>query len=621
MAFQGAHLLSRIIFVALILVVLSSCGDAQPVTAPDVASREEDVVEATTSLQQREGGPVGEESSVPTTASRPTAEPSTEATENTFTSPAVGGSGMVSSAHPLATQAGLEVLAEGGNAFDATVAVAAALNVVEPFMSGIGGYGTLIIYEAEKGEARSLDAGSRQPARLDPEAFHPPNPNYLTNRRGAKAVATPGSVDAWETLWKDYGTLQWRRLFDPAIELAEGGFVLDGIAAEWIGSEFSAFPEHARTIYGNSGVPLRAGERLLQKDLARSLTLIAEQGAEVVHGGELGQAIDAAMRENGGFLTIDDLRNNRAAWREIISIDHRGYEVVTASPPITSWGALLRLGIMDQFDLQAQGHNSVPYLHTFAEVTKRAYWARLRYSADPEEQQTPLDLLLSEEYWAEQAASIDPSRATPYVPPATFNTPESSTNRQQHTTHFVVADKKGNIVSATQTIGNVFGSRVMPRGTGIWLNDSIAYSTFEPKGNPLDAFPGRQRLIGVAPVLIMSDGRPWVAIGTPGGYNILQTTPQMLMNLVDFEMDIQRAIAAPRISFIEPDVLAVESSIPESVRRELTAKGHNIRVERVRAQSGLGNAYGLTVEYDSEGKPARFTGGADPRGEGAAIGY
>ncbi len=606
---------------ALVVGILSSCGGDQPVTTPDGTSLDEGVVEENTSLQQREEGLDDEKSNEPTTVSTPAVAPTIKPTENTLSSPAIGGSGMVSSAHPLATQAGLEVLAEGGTAFDAAVAVAAALNVVEPFMSSIGGYGTVIIYNAEKGEARSLDAGSRQPATLDPEAFHPPTSNYLLNRRGAKAVATPGSVDAWETLWEDYGTLQWRRLFDSAIELAEGGFVLDKIAAEWIGSEFFAFPGHARSFYGSNGVPLRAGERLVQKDLARSLTLIAEQGAEAVHGGELGQAIDTAMRETGGFLTIDDLRNNRARWQDTISVDHRGYEVVTASPPITSWGALLRLGIMNQFDWEVPDHNSARYLHTFAEVTKRAYWARLRYSADPEEQPTPLDLLLSEEYWAEQAARINPSRATPYAPPATFNTLAGSSDRQEHTTHFVVADKEGNIVSATQTIGNVFGSRIMPQGTGIWLNDSIAYSTFEPKGNPLDAFPGRQRLIGVAPVLIMSDGRPWVAIGTPGGYNILQTTPQMLMNLIDFDMDIQQAIAAPRISFIEPDVLAVESSVPGPVRSELAAKGHNVRVESVRAQSGLGNAYGLTVEYDSGGKPVRFTGGADPRGEGVAVGY
>ena len=158
----------------------------------------------------------------------------------------------------------------------------------------------------------------------------------------------------------------------------------------------------------------------------------------------------------------------------------------------------------------------------------------------------------------------------------------------------------------------------MPRGTGIWLNDSISYSTFEPAGNPLDAFPGRYRLVGVSPILVMSEGRPWVAIGTLGGFTILQTMPQMLMNLIDFDMDVQQAIAAPRISFVEPDVISVDASLPDSVRAELSALGHNVRVDDGR---GLGNAYGLTVEYDEQGKPLRFTGGADPRGVGVAVGY
>ncbi len=179
-----------------------------------------------------------------------------------------------------------------------------------------------------------------------------------------------------------------------------------------------------------------------------------------------------------------------------------------------------------------------------------------------------------------------------------------------------MADSEGNVVSATQTLGNLFGSRVMPEGTGIWLNDSIAYATFEPQGNPLDVFPGRYRLVGVCPTLVMRDGRPIVAIGTQGGHNIAQTTPQMVMNLIDFRMDIQQAIAVPRISFVEPDWIAVEGGVPQPVRDELTARGHNVY-----AEPELGNAHGLTVEYDPAGKPARFTGGADPRAEGAATGY
>jgi len=253
------------------------------------------------------------------------------------------------------------------------------------------------------------------------------------------------------------------------------------------------------------------------------------------------------------------------------------------------------------------------------------------YVAGPETQSTPLDLLLSEKYWVGEAAKIDPSHAASFVPSTLFGTstncpPQNytstgSTTAQGHTTHFVVADRQGNVVSATQSLGNIFGSKTMPRGTGIWLNDSIAWSSFEPAGNPFDAFPGRLESAALGPTLVMSDGKPIVAIGTPGGRTILQTTPQMLMNLIDFDMNIQQAIAAPRVSSVRvssvlPNVLVVESGIPQSVRGELSALGHNVRVD----ERGLGNAHGLTIEYDSEGKPVRFTGGADPRGEGTAAG-
>jgi gamma-glutamyltranspeptidase/glutathione hydrolase len=362
---------------------------------------------------------------------------------------------------------------------------------------------------------------------------------------------------------------------------------------------------------------LRAGEILVQEDLARSLGLMAEGGAEVINDGELGEAIDSAVRQNGGFLTIDDLRGNRAEWRDPISMDYGGYEVVTASPPVTAWGTLVRLGVMGQLDPEALGHNTTAYLHDYAEVTKRAYSQRIEYSGDPDISPTPLDRLLSEEYWADEAEQVNPLQATPYQSPTNVS-PTALSNRQEHTTHLVIADGEGNVVSATQTLGNVFGSRVMPEGTGIWLNDSISYSTFEPAGNPLDAFPGRYRLVGVSPVLVMSEGRPWAAIGTLGGFTILQTTPQMLMNLIDFDMDVQQAIAAPRISFVEPNEILVDATLPESVRAELSALGHNVRVDDGR---GLGNAYGLTIEYDDEDRPVRFTGGADPRGVGVAVGY
>ena len=184
-----------------------------------------------------------------------------------------------------------------------------------------------------------------------------------------------------------------------------------------------------------------------------------------------------------------------------------------------------------------------------------------------------------------------------------------------HTTHFVVADRAGNVVSATQTLGNLFGSRIMPPGTGIWLNNSLEYSTFEPKGNAMDAFPGRRKLSGDVPVIVMRDGRPWIALGTPGGHTIGQTVPQMVMNVVDFGMDIQRALAAPRISFAEPDALLVEEGIAAPVVEALRARGHAVRTA---PGLRLGDAHGLTIEWDARGAPGRFTGGSDPRGEGKA---
>jgi gamma-glutamyltranspeptidase/glutathione hydrolase len=517
---------------------------------------------------------------------------------------------MVSSAHPLATEAGLEILQAGGNAFDAAVAVAAALNVVEPAMSGLGGYGTLLIYDADTQRVRFLNPSGRIPAAVNSDVFRPPTSNYLENRRGAKAVSTPGNLHAWEALSKQYGRLGWARVLEPAIRLAEQGFALDADGAAVVKSAFAEFPPHAQQIYGREGQPLLAGERLVQSDLANSLRMIATRGAPVFYYGDLGQAIDRAMQEAGGFLSIADLRADRAEWWDPIKVLYRGSEVFTASPPANAFDYLVRLGMMSRFDVKMLGHNSPAYLHRFAEVTKLGFWVRLRYAGDPEVNPPPLPRLLSDQYWTAEVAKIDPKRATRFVPPAAGGAGDS------HTTHFVVADRAGNVVSATQTLGNVFGSRIMVPRTGIWLNDSLAYCTFEPKGNPMDAHAGRRKLSGDCPTIIMKNGRPWAALGTPGGHTIGQTVPQIVMNLIDFGMGIGAAISAPRVSFVEPSALAVEQGIPQAVRDALAAMGHQVRPVRA-----LGNAHGLTIEYGRDGKPVRFLGAADPRGSGLAKGY
>jgi len=541
---------------------------------------------------------------------------------------APGELGMVSSAHPIATRAGLEILAAGGNAFDAAIAIAATLNVVEPMMSGVGGYGTILIFDAEEGEGRFLNASDRIPRAVDSDLFRPPTPGYRENRRGAKAVSTPGNLRAWQAMSEEYGTLSWDALFAPAIRAAADGFEIDARTAGLIADAFDEFAPHSQAIYGRDGRPLEAGELLVQEDLAGSLAQIAAQGPGAMYGGPLGEAVAAAMEEAGGFLALEDLLLSEADWWEPIQIDYRGLQVMTASPPSTAFPSLLRLGLMSQYDADELGHNSVQYLHTFAEVTKLAFASRLTNAGDPELRPPPLDRLLSEPYWQEVVAQIDPEQATPFEYPQVVvedadSTPDANStpvpdaeHAMQHTTHFVVADQWGNVVSATQTLGNSFGSRIMPEGTGIWLNNSLAYCTFEPKGNPMDAHAGRRKLSGDCPTFILRDGKPWVAIGTPGGHTIGQTVPQMVMNLIDFEMNVQDAISAPRVSFIEPDRLAVERQISAEMRDALAAMGH-----MVFESGGLGNAHGLTIEYGPDGKPTRFLGGSDPRGSGLAKGY
>jgi gamma-glutamyltranspeptidase/glutathione hydrolase len=521
---------------------------------------------------------------------------------------------MVSSAHPLATEVGLEILARGGNAFDAAVAVAAALNVVEPMMSGMGGYGTILVYSAEEGRARFLNPSGRIPRGVDSDAFRAPTPGYRENRRGPKAISTPGNVNAWGAMSREYGALPWQELLEPAIRLAQEGFAIDARLAGSIEGAWEAFPAHAKAFYGLDGRPLQVGERLVQADLARSFRLVADGGSEVFHGGELGVAIDEAMRDAGSFLRLSDLAENEAEWWEPIEIDYRGHRVMVPPPPANSFPALVRLGMMGAFDVRGAGHNSADYLHAFAEVTKHAFWVRLKYAGDPEIAPPPLETLLSRAYWEEEVGAIDMQAAKPFIPPGEGGEGDSP---EGHTTHFVVADSDGNVVSATQTLGNSFGSRVMPEGTGIWLNNSLAYCTFEPAGNPMDAHPGRRKLSGDVPLFVLQeDGRPWVALGTPGGHTIPQTVPQMTMNILDFGMNIQEAISAPRISFVEPDILSVEEGISQEIRAALEARGHRVRTTR-----GLGNAHGLTIEWGTDGKPVSFAGGADPRGAGLAKGY
>ncbi len=515
--------------------------------------------------------------------------------------------GMVSSAHPNATEAGLEILSAGGNAFDAAVAIASTLNVVEPMMSGMGGYGTIMVFAAEAGEPFYLDASGKIPVGVNPDAYRAPTPNFMENRVGAKAVSTPGASRAWEAMHRRYGTMAWAELLQPAIRAAEDGYVLDARIARFVGISFEEFSDYSKSIFGKDGEPLGAGDRLVQKDLANTLRTLADEGPAAIYGGALGDAVDEAMKSSGGFLAMTDLLNHEAEWWTPLHLEYRGHDIYTPSVPAGAFPMLERLGMMDLAGSSQMGHNSLEYLHTFAEITKMAYWDRLAYSSDPDIGQPPYEWLFSTGYWQSQIDSIDPAAAKD------FDSTGIVSANSENTTHFVVADKEGNIVSATVTLGGLFGSKIMPEGTGFWLNNSLRYCTFEPAGNPMDAHPGRRKLSSDAPSIILKDGRPVAALGTPGGHTITQAVSQMIMNLYDHGMSIEEAISAPRIAFIEPNTMAVEETIPEAVRNTLARMGHEVHVR------DIGNANGLAIEYMDDGT-VQFTGASDPRGTGLAKG-
>lgn len=509
--------------------------------------------------------------------------------------------GQIASAHPLATLAGHKVLERGGNAFDAAVAVASALNVVEPMMSGIGGYGTILVYDAIGRRIRYLNTSGRFPLKCDSALMRRPTPGYLENRKGPKAISTPGNLNGWKELHRTYGSLPWPVLFESAIAYADRGTPVTPHCAKWIGHFFDDFSGYSRSFYGAAGQPLKEGDLLVQKDLAGTFGMIADKGPEPFYHGEIARRIARKMEAIGSFLALEDLQRNVAEWWEPVSLRYRGYDVFTAGMPSNAYPSLLTLGILQQFDLAGLVHNSTDYLHLLAEAEKESCKARLTHPGELEAKAFILDRILSEDHFRALAASLDPARASDFILP--FEP------AHENTTHFVIVDEWGNIVSATQTIGDMFGSRIMVEDTGIWLNNSMAYSSFEPKGNPMDVVPGRYKVSGDSPVIIMKDGVPWAALGTPGGHTITQNVPQIILNLIDFGMDMQQAIDAPKIAFIEDArTLRVEHGIPQAVRDSLGAMGHAV-VDGV-----IGNAMGVRLFHEAGG--TTFEPGVDARWDG-----
>jgi gamma-glutamyltranspeptidase/glutathione hydrolase len=525
--------------------------------------------------------------------------------------PASSKAGVAVSNHPLASAAGLEMLAAGGNAVDAAVAMQFALTVVEPMMVGLVG-GTTCHIRLADGSHRVIDGMSSVPLSGHPTMFKPiagaPPHVYDVEQRenqlGPKAVATPGSLLAWTHALRTYGTMSLDDVMQPAIRHATRGFTVTPYLSDCIkdaAADLTQDPFAADRLVPD-GTPLKPGEKLVQGDYGEALKLIAKDGEGALHGGPLGDLVVKCMERSGAWVSKRDLTEYRVVERQPIRGHYRGWEIVGPPPPAASGVHITQmLNIMEGYDIGKLGFGTVDTVHLLAEVLKIAFADRGEASGDPAFVKVPVERITSKAYADERRAGIDLAQAKSWK--GGLLAKEGA-----DTTHLTVADGKGNVVCTTQTINSLFGARFIIPGTGMIPNDYM--SNFDPRpGSPLSIEPGKRVTTSMSPMMALRDGKIVYALGLPGGRKIFPAAMQGLINLIDHAMSLQEAVEAPRV-WTEGPVLEVEHGIPESVRQGLEARGH--KLQRMPTVSGGMNG----IHFQADGT---MTGAACWRADGAAA--
>ena len=531
--------------------------------------------------------------------------------------PARGSRGMVVTNHPLASAAGAEMLAGGGNAVDAAVAALFALTVVEPMMVGILGAGHAHVRLAG-GTHTVIDGYTTAPAAARPDMYRPLSdrwPDYMEaegrdNSVGLRSVGVPGTLRAWCELLERFGTADLATAMAPAIRHAERGFRVTGYLAECAteaAPDLARFPDSARTFLPG-GRPVSRGDLLRQPEYAATLRTIAAEGPDALYAGALGRRVVEHMARHGGLISLDDLARYRTVERAPVRGRYRGLDI--AGPPPPSGGGIhviQILNILEGFDVAGLGFGTVDGFHLLAEALKIAFADRSAATGDPAFVDVPVARLVAPDYAAARRAGIDMARAQAHgagVPLSRAPAPAAS-----HTTHVTVADGDGNVVAATQTINSLFGSRATVPGTGMLLNNTMAL--FDPHpGHALSVEPGKRMTSSMAPTIVFRDGRPQLALGLPGGARIFPSVLQALVNVIDHGMSLQEAVEAPRI-WTQGQELEVEAAVPEGVRAGLAGRGHDV-VPVAHVAGGM-----CAVAWEADGS---LTGAACWRADGTPVG-
>jgi gamma-glutamyltranspeptidase / glutathione hydrolase len=526
-----------------------------------------------------------------------------------------GTRGMVASGHPLATLAGTRMLLQGGNAFDAIVATAAALNVVEPYMSGMAGVGYALAYSAKEKSLRVLDYCGRTPHAATPDLY--PTPDLQEG--GILSPLVPGAIGGWLTLLETHGTMDRATVFAPAIELAGQGFAFT--VKNHIHTD-GAVPRLRPTgmeIIAPTGKAPKPGDVLVQDKLARTFKRIVEGGRDVFYTGDLAKEMIAFIEAEGGILSHQDLQDFSPEWVDPVTTRYHGFDVYAPPPPSAGFQILQTLNMLENDDLVGMGHLAEETLHLLIESLKLSNADRVAYAAaDP----APIAGLLSKGYAATRRSLVGDTAAVTggeYFPAAPVSGAASAGTEadwiNECTTHFDAVDAEGNAVAITQSLGSGYGSGVAIGETGMFINNFIKWADTVP-GSPNCIEPHKKIDQCLSPCQIWRDGHLVSALGTPGSWGIQQTTTQFMTNYLDYGMNIQGAIEAPRFRFGEPGKqIRIESRVSPEVRAGLTARGHELDVLPTFSPI-VGGAQGITVDPES----GAFMGGADPRRDGYVIG-
>ena len=546
--------------------------------------------------------------------------------------------GMVASAERIASQVGIDVLKRGGNAVDAAIATAFALAVTYPSAGNLGGGGFMMI-RLRDGRTTAIDYREMAPSAATRNIFQDEKGNLIQGEGssliGYRAAGVPGTVAGMELAFKKYGSgkLSWAELIEPARKLAAEGFPIYGYLARNLVKKKDQFApyEDSRKIFLNDGKFYQEGEVLRQPELAATLRRLQKNGAREFYEGETARLIAADMKQHNGLITMEDLRGYVAKERVPVRTTYRGYEVITM-PPSSSGGVILieMLNILEGYNLHEMGWSSADRYHLMAEAMRRAYADRAEYLGDADFANVPVAGLIDKNYAARQRSTINMTHASTS---AEVRAGHPVGAESSETTHFSIVDAEGNAVANTYTLNESFGSKVVAKGTGFLLNDEMDDFAAKPgtpnyygliQGERNAVAPHKRPLSAMTPTFVLrKDGTLWFAIGSPGGSTIINTVLQVITNIIDYEMNIQQAIDAPRIHHQwMPDELAYEPyGLSTDTLHLLEARGHKVYVRPnagwTTGEGYMGNAQGIMLEE----KTGTRLGASDPRGDGAAIGY